>query len=187
LGVRAAETGRILTLPTLSSEGDGKMLKQVLGLACAAALLTSAASAEEINGHATFAWLAVGNTYTIGDGHPYFAGAFSGILVFDADAGPLNNAAIQCPGYNDIGVDAAGYCTTTAGNGDKLFLKWSCVAAAPGPGDLAACEGKSEVTGGTGAFEGATGGNVFTAHVRAVNPDGSTMGYSDLRDYVVRY
>lgn len=163
------------------------MLKRLMVLAGAAVLLGGTADAEEIRGEATFAWLAVGTTYTLGDGHPYFAGAFSGINVFKGDGGPLNNSAIQCPGYNDVGVDAAGYCIVTAGDGDKLFLKWQCVAAPPAPGDLAACEGTTTVIGGTGKFDGATGGNDFTAHVRGVNPDGSSAGYSELRNYVVAY
>lgn len=150
-------------------------------------LIAAPAVAAEVKGEATFAWLAVGTTYTIGDGHPYFAGAFSGINVFKGDGGVLANSAITCPGYNDIGVDAGGYCTVTAGDGDKVFLKWSCKAAAPAAGDLASCEGATTVVGGTGKFEKATGGNDFTAHVRGVNPDGSTMGYTELRNYIVSY
>lgn len=163
-------------------------MNKTLGALTLATLLTAApVAAAEIRGEATFAWLAVGNTYTLGDGHPYFAGAFSGINVFRGDAGVLNNSPIQCPGYNDIGIDAAGYCTVTANDGDKLFLKWSCKAAAPAAGDLAACEGATAVIGGTGKFEKATGGNDFTAHVRGVNADGSTMGYTELRNYIVSY
>lgn len=163
------------------------MIRTIGAFALASILAAGPVAAAEIRGEATFAWLAVGNTYTLGDGHPYFAGAFSGINVFKGDAGPLNNSPIQCPGYNDIGVDAAGYCTVTANDGDKLFLKWSCKAATPAPGDLAACEGSTTVTGGTGKFEKAAGGNDFTAHVRGANADGSTMGYTELRNYVVTY
>jgi len=163
------------------------MHKTLAALALSTALIAAPAIADEISGEATFAWLAVGNTYTIGDGHPFFAGAFSGINVFKGDGGVLSNSAITCPGYNDIGVDAAGYCTVTASNGDKLFLKWSCTAASPEAGDLAACNGKTTVVGGTGKFEKATGGNDLFAHVRGVNPDGSTMGYTVLKNYVVTF
>ena len=159
------------------------------GLFALAALLAAGpVNAAEIKGEATFAWLAVGTTYTLGDGHPYFAGAFSGINLFkDGGGGALANSSIQCPGYNDIGVDAAGYCIVTAGGGDKLFLKWSCKAAAPAEGDLAACDGSTTVIGGTGKFEHATGGNSISAHVRGVNADGTTMGYSTLSNYIVTY
>lgn len=162
-------------------------MRMIPGFVLATSLLVAPAFAAEIKGEATFAWLAVGNTYTIGDGHPFFAGAFSGINVFKGDGGILSNSAITCPGYNDIGVDAGGYCTVTASNGDKLFLKWTCKATAPSDGDLASCEGKTTVVGGTGKFEKAAGGNDLTGHVRAVNPDGSTMGYSDLKNYVVTF
>lgn len=162
---------------------------KTIGAATLAAFvgLGSLAGAAEIKGEATFTWLAVGTTYTLGDGHPYFAGAFSGINVFKADAGPLNNSPIQCPGYNDVGVDAAGYCTVTANDGDKLFLKWSCKAAKPAAGDLAACNGATTVVGGTGKFAKATGGNDLFGHVRGINPDGTTMGYTELKNYVVTY
>lgn len=163
------------------------MDKTAAALAISTALLAGPVIADEIRGEATFAWLAVGNTYTIGDGHPYFAGAFSGVNVFKGDAGVLSNSAITCPGYNDIGVGAAGYCTVTASTGDLLFLTWSCEAVPPQAGDLASCEGTTQVVGGTGLFEKATGGNDFTAHVRAVNPDGTTIGFSELRNYIVIY
>jgi len=163
------------------------MLTRVAPFAVAAVLVAGPSFAEEIKGEATFAWLAVGTSYTLGDGHPYFAGAFSGINVFKADGGILSNSPITCPGYNDIGVDAAGYCTVTANNGDKLFLKWSCKATAPAAGDLASCEGKTVVVGGTGKLAKATGGNDLVGHVRGVNADGTTMGYSELKNYVVIY
>lgn len=163
------------------------MITRLAFAALAIVAVAVPAAAEEIRGEATFTWAAVGTTYTIGDGHPYFAGAFSGINVFKGDGGALANSAITCPGYNDVGVDAAGYCTVTAGDGDKLFLKWSCKAAAPAAGDLAACDGKTTVVGGTGKFEKATGGNDLFAHVRGVNADGTSVGYTELRNYVVTY
>lgn len=161
---------------------------RTLGAICVTLLIAGPTHADEIRGEATFAWLAVGSTFTLGDGRPYFAGHFSGINVFkDGGGGALAFSTIQCPGYNDIGVDAAGYCTVTAGDGDQVFLKWSCKAAAPVAGDLASCEGSTTVVGGTGKFKEATGGNNFTAHVRGVNADGTTMGYSELRNYLVSY
>lgn len=163
------------------------MIRTLGALALATLLAAAPVAAAEIKGEATFTWVAVGNTYTLGDGHPYFAGAFSGVNVFKGDGGALANSAIQCPGYNDIGVDAAGYCTVTAGDGDKLFLKWSCKAAAPTAGDLAACDGKTVVVGGTGKFAKATGGNDLFAHVRGVNADGTSMGYTELKNYIVSY
>ncbi|MEQ1770144.1 MAG: hypothetical protein ABL879_09915 [Devosia sp.] len=158
------------------------------GLLALAALFTvPTVHAAEIRGEATFAWAGTGTTYTLGDGHPYFVGAFSGINIFKADAGVLSNSAIECPGYNDVGVGAAGYCTVTASDGDKLFLKWSCEAVAPAPGDLVACDGKTIVTGGTGKFEKATGGNDLASHIRAIGATGTAMGYTELTNYVVTY
>jgi hypothetical protein len=171
-----------------SFKQEDKMLHRTVGAICVGLLLVGAAHSEEIRGEATFAWLAVGSNFMLGDGRPYFAGHFSGINVFkDNGGGALAYSTIQCPGFNDIGVDAAGYCIVTAGDGDQVFLKWSCKAAAPATGDLATCEGGTTVVGGTGKFQEASGGNDFTAHVRGVNADGTTMGYSELRNYVVSY
>ena len=163
------------------------MLKSIGLLALATLLAAAPAAAAEIKTEGVFAWSSTGTTYTLGDGHPYFVGAFSGINILNEDAGVLNNSAIECPGFNDIGVGAGGYCTVTASNGDKLFLKWSCDAVAPAAGDLIACDGKTIVTGGTGKFEKATGGNDLSSHIRGISATGTAMGYTTLTNYVVTY
>ena len=71
------------------------MFKTLGALALTALLAAAPVDAAEIKGEATFAWLAVGNTYSLGDGHPYFAGAFSGINVFKADARPAESATFE--------------------------------------------------------------------------------------------
>lgn len=164
------------------------MKVKFLALACAATLITSPlAQAEEFVGEAIFPWVAVGQSHMISDARPYFVGYFTGITLFEDDAGPLHNAMIICPGYNDIGISAAGYCTMTTAVGDKVYLQWSCDAVEPPAGILAACNGTTTITGGTGMFEGATGGNDLFAHVIGVNPDGTTLGYTDLKNYVLSY
>ena len=60
-------------------------------------------------------------------------------------------------------------------------------AAAPGPGDLVACNGKTIVTGGTGKFAKATGGNDLASHIRAISATGTAMGYTELTNYIVTY
>ena len=77
------------------------MLKTIATLALLATTITPALS-EEIRGEATFAWLAVGSTFTLGDGRPYFAGQFSGINVFkDFGAGIRNIVGGRSKSYED--------------------------------------------------------------------------------------
>ncbi|MCB9994733.1 MAG: hypothetical protein H6873_13905 [Hyphomicrobiaceae bacterium] len=155
-----------------------------LGLAAAAA---NGATAGEITSNATFPWLATGTVYTVTGNHPYFVGAFSGIYLFEDEASPLHHAAIQCPGFNDIGVSAAGYCNATDAAGDQLFLTWSCEAAAPPAGGLAACDGTAKFVGGTGKFAAASGSAHMFGVTVAVNPDGTTAGYTDLTGFDLTY
>jgi hypothetical protein len=158
-------------------------------LGVAAVLLAGAtgARAEEFKGNGMFPWVAAGTVYTIEKGHNYFTGAFTGMLQFEDAKSPVNNAAIQCPGYNDIGVASAGYCITTTASGDEVFLTFACKAVATAPGDLVTCEGSTNITGGTGKFAKAKGGDKFTAHILHINADGTTVGYSALTDYSITY
>jgi hypothetical protein len=98
--VRGARHGRKLPRVIGSTEPQHEeepLLKTIATLALLATTITPALS-EEIRGEATFAWLAVGSTFTLGDGRPYFAGQFSGINVFKDDGGgALANSTIQCP------------------------------------------------------------------------------------------
>lgn len=158
----------------------------VAALACA---MASAApiSAAEVTGDLTFSWRAVGASFTVGENHPYFAGSFAGVLTSADVTHPLNGAAIICPGYNDIGVDAAGYCMTTDKDGDVYYSKWSCAAAAPVPGTLAGCEGSATFSGGTGKYVKATGGDSFKAYTVHLLPDGTAVGYSVFTEFKLAY
>lgn len=162
-----------------------------LALATAAlgmSLLAHPAGAADLKGGAgTFAWLSVGSSFTIQEGHPFFVGAFSGMQLMQDQDHPLYNASVQCPGYNDIGVDAAGYCIFTDAAGDKLFAKWSCTAVAPIKGTLVGCAGSESFVGGTGKFANAQGGNPFTAYTVAINPDGTASGYTLITEMTLTY
>lgn len=163
-------------------------MRRIITIAALCGLVATAqVSAAEITGNAYFGWLATGATHMIGDNHPFFVGSFSGTLKTDDPASPLSNTAIQCPGYNDIGVDAAGYCITTDADGDKYVTKWSCKAIAPVKGTIAGCEGSATFTGGTGKYAKATGGDQFKAYTVAIHPDGTASGYSLFTDFKLSY
>src|SRR5690606_30339321 len=55
------------------NERRGRMNLRTLGVVCVTLLIAGPTHADEIRGEATFAWLAVGSTFTLGDGRPYFA------------------------------------------------------------------------------------------------------------------
>lgn len=155
-----------------------------------AALLTIAplaASAAEITGDATFGWHATGSTYMVGENHPFFVGAFTGVLVTADPASSISRAATQCPGYNDIGVGAAGYCITTDKDGDTYITKWTCTAIAPVAGAIAACEGTGTFSAGTGKYANASGGDTFKAYTTVILADGTATGYSEFTDFKLTY
>src|SRR5690606_13077278 len=105
-------------------------------LFAAASAFPSTSSAADLAYQGTFAWLAVGSTYTIEDNHSYFVGEFGGSFIATDAGGPFNGIGIVCPGYNDIGVAGGGYCILTDAAGDKAFMNWTCKVAAPTPATL---------------------------------------------------
>lgn len=154
-------------------------------LLLAATVFTSSSSAAELAYEGTFAWLAVGTTYTIEDNHSYFVGEFGGSLVATSKSGPFHGIGIVCPGFNDIGVAGGGYCVLTDAAGDKAFMDWTCKPAAPTPGALVTSDCSLNFTGGTGKFSGAKGSGPFAAHITAINPNGKASGYSTVEPAIL--
>ncbi len=145
------------------------------------AAITGLATASEDRGY--FGWAANGTTFEVGPQHYFFVGAFSGALHTDATDSPLQNASLQCPGSLSIGIEGAGFCVYTDTGGDKLFSTWTCATPAPTPaGALAALNCTNVFTGGTGKYEGASGGNSFLGVTLMAHPDGIVSGYSTVSD-----
>lgn len=163
------------------------MRTPLLVAALALAVVAGSASAEEIKGQGTFAWLGVGTTFMVGENHPYFTGAFSGVQIMDDASNPLNFAAVQCPGVNDLAVGSTGYCITTDADGDKVYGKFACSAIAPVKGAVSGCEGAIAYEGGTGKFAKAKGSNNFRAFTTVIHPDGTASGYTLLTDFNLSY
>jgi hypothetical protein len=128
-----------------------------------------------------FGWSGVGKVYQIEKGHIYWVGDFSGSFASDKGPGsPLDQTGWKCPGFNDLDFNnkkskAAGHCIVTdPASGDQLYSVWQC------EGDTTACHGTNDYTGGTGRFQGVTGGNTFVGHTQVNWPDGSASGYSTI-------
>ncbi|MBI4923990.1 MAG: hypothetical protein HY834_19830 [Devosia nanyangense] len=158
-------------------------------LGCAALLvaglgLASQAFAKDLAYEGTFAWLAVGTTYTIEENHSYFVGEFGGSFVAADHSGIFNGIGVVCPGFNDIGVSGGGYCVLTDAVGDRAFMNWSCKASAPTPGTLVTSDCLLNFVGGTGKFTGAKGSGPFKAYITAINPNGKASGYSTIEPLI---
>lgn len=136
-----------------------------------------AANAAEWPGAGTFTWLADGSVTALEKDHYYWVGKFSGLLLIADETNPLNNAAITCPGDNDLGHSAGGYCVATDSAGDSVFMTWESNGGVP------ISLGSYTYTGGTGKFAGASGGGKFEGHFAGVPfADGSQSGYSILSE-----
>lgn len=149
--------------------------------ALAVAALTGPAVAADDGGY--FGWAASGTTFEVGPQHYFFVGSFSGVLRTDAADSPLQNAAVQCPGSLSIGIEGAGFCVYTDAGGDKLFSTWTCPTPAATPaGAIAALNCTNVFTGGTGKYNGVSGGNNFLGVTLMAHPDGTVSGYSAVSD-----
>ena len=152
----------------------------LVGGACVALLLTCALPAEQaiakefkLSEQGIFGWLAVGNITMIDKGHAYWVGQFSGVYTEPDTSNPLNDSAWQCPGFNDVGTAAGGYCVISDAAGDALYAKWQ------NDGGVPVSKGTYVYTGGTGKFAGATGGGDFSGHFAGgPHPDGTQSGYT---------
>lgn len=152
-------------------------------VASMAALAAALVAGPAVAADGYFGWAASGTTYEVGPQHYFFVGAFTGMLQTEDASSPLNNAALQCPGSLSIGINGGGYCVYTDGAGDKLFTQWTCDGAvATPPGAIAALNCTNTITGGTGKYDGATGGNTFVGVTQFAHPDGVVSGYSVVND-----
>lgn len=153
------------------------MRLKLIGLAGAAALLVPAvAQAQEVVEPGTAAFVGIGETMTVEEGHQYFAGKFNGAFVATGEPGLFQHAAIMCAGYNDIGRTAGGYCVYTIGTGESATAEWSCVDAAPPPGAILSGDCQVSWVSGTGQLAGISGGATYTALLLPPNPDGTISG-----------
>lgn len=165
-----------------------KMIKLAVSAIVILTVAGGGAGAKEFKSNAYFAWHATGPSFEIEPGHYYFVGSFAGVLHYDDPNHPLQNASAVCPGWTNIGVTGGGgYCIDTDADGDKLFLKWECTETlTPPKGAIDAGRCATIVTGGTGKYEGATGGNSFIGITLAPFADGTTAGYSLITDETLK-
>jgi hypothetical protein len=143
-------------------------------------IISGGTRAEDWKVTGDFGWLGVGKVFEIEKGHIYWVGEFSGNFANDKGKGsPLDQTGWKCPGFNDLDLNnkknkAAGYCIIGDPSGDQAYGSWQC------QGDIQTCTGTFEYTGGTGKYQGISGGNNFVGHTQVNWPDGTASGYSTI-------
>jgi hypothetical protein len=124
-------------------------------------VFTVRVQAEEGTVKAMSAWQSQGDLFKAGENKGYFLGAFGGVLFVADKKGSLDAAHILCPGTMDINLEDSstegmGKCLITDREDNQIFAKWECSGIM-----LEGCEGRFDITGGTGKFDGITGGGDF--------------------------
>lgn len=147
-----------------------KTLNVGLTLGLALAALVTGAQAKDYKTEGTFSWVAKGEAMQVGDGRFFWVGSYNGVNLLMDDTNPLQNSAVVCPGWQDVGVASAGFCQVIVDKDNIAYVQWSSDGKIPATGKLT-------YTGGTGKFAKATGSGEFTAvFATSANPDGTQSG-----------
>jgi hypothetical protein len=129
-----------------------------IAVAVVCAMHGPAGAAEEATVKAFVAWQGAGQTLQTGVNEATFIGAISGTVYVETEKGPIDSGQIVCPAMLLIGLESgaqtgSGRCTVTAPDGARIFAAFTCAGF-----NLIGCDGDFTLTGGTGRFEGITGG-----------------------------
>ena len=114
-------------------------------------------------------WAGSGEVYQVAPDKLMVLSRYTGIMYIKDGEGSLDTAVMLCPGVDEIHVETKktkghGHCIISDGEDSLVFSEWTCV------GTLDGCEGNFKLTGGTGKFEGISGGGkmkVRTALIEA--------------------
>ena len=137
------------------------MLKRIAPLPALALLLglaLPAAAAEDATIRAFAAWHGQGNLFETGATEVTFVGALSGTMYVDTDKGPLASGAMVCPvvvtiNSDDGSQEGKGRCVISGKDGARVYAELTCTGIR-----LIGCDGDFKLTGGTGRFQGISGG-----------------------------
>jgi len=126
------------------------------------ALLTAASfssqAAEEATVTAFSVWQGGGQLFDTGPDQATFVGAIGGTLYIETEKGPVASGRLTCPAIIKISVTdgkqtGTGHCVVQGENDDRVYGDIACSGVF-----LVGCHGDFTITGGTGRFEGITGG-----------------------------
>jgi hypothetical protein len=128
-----------------------------------AAILASPASAgEEATIKAFSAMEGRGTITQTGAKQGTFVGALGGVLYVETEKGPVPAGQMLCPAMVQVDLDSGaqtgtGNCVIKGEKDAQIYAEMSCKGI-----HLIGCDGEMKLTGGTGRFEGVTGGGRFT-------------------------
>lgn len=127
-----------------------------------AASIPAAAAGPEETIKAFAAWQGRGQMFETGPTRATFVGSFTGMVFVDTEKGPLDAGFMVCPAILDINLtdgtqEGKGRCTITGKEGDRVYAELTCKGV-----HMLGCSGDFTLTGGTGRFEGITGGGPMT-------------------------
>ena len=131
-------------------------------LLIAAICAASSVSAETFSGGAIGSGTSMNEPMPIADGHMVMrtSGSYE---MFEVEAGhPLEGASGPCFGAVEVmgaSVSGGGNCVFSTASGDKAVMTW----VATGLGADGALTGDWSVSGGSGAWDGASGGGTFSS------------------------
>lgn len=133
-------------------------LAAILGATMALGLVVAADAAEENTIQAFASWQGQGTLVPMGSNFAVMVAALRGVVYIQTEHGPQRAGTIICPAVAEVSLaDGAqtgnGRCAWTANDGDRVFAEWTCKGR-----HLIGCKGDYTLTGGTGRFEGVTGG-----------------------------
>lgn len=117
----------------------------------------SGMAAEEGTVAAMAPWQGSGQVYQVAPNRRLILGRYAGIMYIETGEGSLDTAIMLCPAVQTIDTEtkesgAHGHCVISGGKDSLVYSEWKC------EGSAGACEGDLKITGGTGEFEGISGG-----------------------------
>ncbi len=113
-------------------------------------------------------WEGSGQVFQVAPDKLMVYSRYTGIMYIKDKKGALDTAVMLCPGVDEINVETKrtkgrGHCIISDGEDSLVFSEWTCV------GTLGGCEGDFKITGGTGEFEGISGGGKMQVRTALVD------------------
>lgn len=134
-------------------------------------------AAEENTIEAFATWEGRGTLVPMEPGEAVMVATLRGTVYIRSDHGPQRAGSIICPAIAEVSLEdgaqrSEGRCSWTTNDGDRVFAEWTCAGR-----HLIGCEGDYTLTGGTGRFEGVSGGGpmVLRSEMGAADADPSGL------------
>ena len=143
--------------------------------------ISGSATAEEGTVAAMAPWQGSGQVYETGPDTRMILGRYAGIMYIENKEGSLDTAIMLCPAVQNVNVktkqtEAHGHCVISDGENNLVYSEWAC------KGPMGGCDGDFKITGGTGEFEGISGGGPMQVRAALVETALDLSSGSVVRD-----